>query len=70
MAGNMRRNIEVTDGQVDHVGEVIQVAISGGSIFHDLDDTVQALTNGIGQVSVDEGHDEREVSAQGADERA
>ena len=24
MAGNLRRSIEVTDGQVDHVGEVVQ----------------------------------------------
>ncbi len=66
----MRRNIKVPDGQVDHVGEVIQVAIAGGPILHDFDDTVQALTNGIGQVSVAEGQDVREVSAQCADKRA
>ena len=33
MAGNTRRNIEVTDGQIDHVGEVVQVAISGRAVL-------------------------------------
>ena len=68
MAGNMRRNIEVTNGQIDHVGEVIQVAISGRPILDDFDNTIQALTDRIGQVSVNEGQDVREVSAQCADE--
>ena len=28
MAGNMRRNIEVANGQEDHVGEVIQQSVT------------------------------------------
>ena len=57
MAGNMRRNIEVTNGQVNHVGEVVQVAISGSPILDDFDNSVKALSDGIGEVSVDEGND-------------
>ena len=53
----MRRNIEVANGQVDHVSEAIQVAISRSLVFNDFDDTVKALTDGIGQVPVGEGDD-------------
>lgn len=70
MAGNMRRNIEVANGQEDHVGEVIQVAISGGPVFNDFDNTVKALTDGIGQVPVGEGDDVIEVISYRTDELA
>ena len=70
MAGNMRRNIEVANGQEDHVGEVIQVAISGGSVFNDFDNTVKALTDGIGQLPVGEGDDVIEVISYRTDELA
>ncbi len=33
MAGNMRRDIEVANGQEDYVSEAIQIAISRGAIF-------------------------------------
>ena len=46
------------------------MAISGRPILDDFDDPVQALTDGIGQGSVDEGQDVDEVSTQCADERA
>ena len=36
LAGNVRRNIEVTNGQVNHVGEVVQVAISGRPVLDDF----------------------------------
>ena len=48
LAGNVRRNIEVTNGQVNHVGEVVQVAISGRPVLDDFDNTIQALTDSIG----------------------
>ena len=70
MAGNMRRNIEVANGQKDHVGEVIQVAISGGPVFDDFDNTVKALTDGIGQVPVGESDDVIEVISYRTDELA
>ncbi len=36
MAGNMRRDIEVANGQVDHVSEAIRMAISRGAILNDF----------------------------------
>lgn len=48
MAGNMRRNIEVANYQVNHVGEVVQVTISGRSVLNDFNNTVQAFTDGVG----------------------
>lgn len=70
MAGNMRRNIEITNDQVDHVSKVIQVAISRGPVFDDFDNTVEAFANGIGQVSIDESEDVLEVISQCADKLA
>ncbi len=70
MAGNMRRNIEVANGQEDHVGEVAEVTISGGPVFNDFDNTVKALTDGIGQVPVGEGDDVIEVISYRTDELA
>ena len=61
MAGNMRRNIEVANGQVDHVSEAIQVAISRGAVLNDFDNPVKALTDGIGQAPVGEGDDVIEI---------
>jgi len=52
MAGNLRRDIEVADGQVDHVGEALEVAITGSSILDDFDNTVEAFADGVGEVSV------------------
>ena len=63
----MRRNIEVAHGQVDHVGEVVQVTISGSAILDDFDNTVEAFTDGIGQVSIGKGDDVIEVNSQCAD---
>jgi hypothetical protein len=70
MAGNMRRDIEVADGQEDHVGEVVEVAVSGGAVFNDFNNTIKALANSIGQVSVGKGDDVIEVISHGADELA
>jgi len=70
MAGNLRRDIEVADGQVDHVGEALEVAITGSSILDDFDNTVEAFADGVGEVSVDEGEDVIEVIAQGSDKLA
>ncbi len=57
MARDMRRYIEAADSQVNHVGEAFEVAITGSAIFDDFDNTVNALTDGIGQISVDKGND-------------
>ena len=57
----MRRNIEVANGQVNHVGEVVQVTISGSPVLDDFDNPVQPFTDGIGQVSVGKSDDVNEV---------
>lgn len=57
----------VADSQVDQVGETIQVAVPRGSIFNNFDNTVKALTDSIGQISVNEGKDILEVISQRSD---
>ena len=37
---DLRRDIEVTDGEVDHVLERREVAEATGAVLHDLDDPV------------------------------
>ncbi len=69
-AGNMCRNIELTNGQVNHVGEVVQVAISGSAILDDFDNSVEAFSDGIGQVPVGKSDDVIEVISHCADELA
>ena len=64
----MRRNIEVANGQENHVGEVVEVTISRGPVFNDFDNTVKALTNSIGQVPVGECYDVIKVSSHRTDE--
>jgi hypothetical protein len=66
----MRRNIEITNGQVNHVGEVVQTAISGRSVFDDFDNPVKALPDGVGQIPVDESENIIEVVSQCIDELA
>lgn len=48
----------------------MQVAIAGRTILDDCDNTVQALTDGIGQVPVDESKDVLKVISQRADKFA
>ena len=55
--GNLRRDIEVSDAQEDHVGEGIEGAKSTGSILDDAYDSVEAFGDGVGEASLDEGED-------------
>ena len=41
IAPNVRRDIEVTDNEVDEVDKCIQVTVSAGAILDDLDDEVE-----------------------------
>ena len=70
MAGNMRRDIEVADGQEDHISEVVEVTISGSPVFNNFNNTVKALTDRIGQIPIGEGDDIIEVISYRADELA
>ncbi len=64
------RDTEVPDHKIDHVGEGIQIAVSAGAIFDDLDDAIESFGNGVGQIVLDKGEDVVEVRLQRADERA
>ena len=70
IARNVRRDIEVTDDEVDDVGECIQVAISAGAVLDDRDDAIESFGDGVGQIVLDEGEDVVEMRLQRADERA
>ena len=55
--GNLRRDIEVSNAEKDHVGKGVECAESTGAILDDADDAVDAFGDGIGEVSLDEGDD-------------
>ena len=66
----MRRTIEIEIGYVNHVGEVVEIAISGGAVFDDFSNADKALTDGVGQVSIGESDDYIEVISHCTDELA
>ena len=68
MAGNLRRNIEVAHRQENHVGEVVEVAISRGPIFNDFDDAIEPFCHGVGEPGSDKSQDAIEVGSDGVDE--
>ena len=70
MTGNMRRNIKVTNRQENHVGEVVEVTVSRGSIFNDFDNTIKTFADGIRQISIGEGNDVIKVISQRTDKLA
>jgi len=70
MTGNLRRNIKVTHSQEYHVGEVVEITVSRGSVFNHFDNTVKTFTDGISQISIREGDDVIKVISQRADKLA
>ena len=66
--GDVRRDIDVSDGEKDHVGKGVEVAESTGSVFDDSHDSVESFSDGIGEVCVDEGEDAVGMRAHGSDE--
>ena len=69
-AGNLRRDVEVSDTQIDQVGEGLQTSESTGAILDHADETIEAFGHGIGQARVAEGQDALGVFAHGAHELA
>ena len=65
---NLLRNIQITHDEVDHVGEVMQAAKTRRSILRNLDDSVDTLSNCVGQRAFDIGEDVRAVPSQRVDE--
>ncbi len=66
----MPRQIEVSNGQVDHVGKRIEMTEATGPILNDLDDAIEALGNGVGYAGADEGQHRIMVAPEGMDELA
>ena len=67
---DLSRDIQVADGQEDHVGEGVQAAKAAGAILDHADDAVETFGGRIGQASVYERQDTGLVSAKGMDEAA
>ena len=67
MARNMRRNIEVTNSQEDHVREVVEITVSRGPVFYNFDNTIKTFTDGISQISIRESDNVIEVMSQRTD---
>ena len=54
---NLVRDIQVSDGQIDDIGERLQVSKAAGPVFHDFQDAVDSLCLGVGKPCFDEGQD-------------
>ncbi len=67
---NLRRDIEVSDAQVDEVGKGIERFKSTGSILDHADDAIEPFGGGLGQVRIDEGRDPGGMLAHRIDEPA
>src|SRR3954468_13442421 len=51
----MSRNVEVTNGEKDQVGESSQGTESGCAVLNDLDNPIESFGNGIGKGTFNEG---------------
>ena len=66
-AGALSKDVEVANGEEDHVGEAFETPESGSAILDNLDDPIDAFANCIGQRSLDECDDIVEMFAQRRD---
>ena len=53
----MRRNIHISNSQVNYVRERIQIAETTGSVLDDFDNAVETFSDGVGQTGIDESDD-------------
>ena len=60
---NLRRDIEVSGAEENHVGKGVKGAESAGAILDHADDAVEAFGDGVGEVCLDEGDDSLGVLA-------
>ena len=67
-SGNLRRKIEVSDGEKDKVGETLEVEKPAGPVLDDFDDSIDSFANSIGQAGVDMSQDILEVATERAGE--
>ena len=64
------RQIQIPDGQVNEVGEGLEIAKTTGTVLDDLDDTIQSFRDGIGQTRTDIGKDPVHLFLYGVNELA
>ena len=64
----MIKNIEVSDGKENKIGEAIEIAETGGAVLDDFDQTVKTLGGGVGEMTLDESEDVRLIGSKGCGE--
>ena len=67
-AGDLFRDIHVSDCKEDHIAKRVECAKSAGAVLDDLDDAVEAFGDGVGKSCVHECEDAEEVLAKRSDE--
>ena len=67
---DLRRDIEVSDAQVDEVCKGIQSFKSPGSILDHANNAIEPFGGGVGQVRIDEGGDTGRMLSQRIDQPA
>ena len=63
----MRNNIDVAFGEENHVSEAGEISKTGGAIFDNLENTIDAFADSVGEGTLDEGNDIGVVGLQGSD---
>ena len=63
LAWNLRRDVEVADGEIDHVGKGLQMSKPAGPVLDDLDNSVDTFCDGVGHSGFNEGEDTCLVAA-------
>ena len=66
----MSNNIDIAFGKENEVGKAVEISKTGGTIFHDLENAIDALTDSVGERTLDEGNDVGVMSLQSADKSA
>jgi len=64
---NLRRNIDIANGQEDHIRKSFKRSKSTGQIFDQPNDSVQSFCFRIGQSALDKRQDSMDVFPQGMD---
>ena len=68
MTRDLRRDIDITNSQENHVGKGVKIPESTGAILDYFDDTVESLGYCIGESRTDKGQDFGKVVTEGVDE--
>ena len=66
--GNLAGDIEVSDGEEDHVGVGVESAEAAGAVVDQARDAIEAFGDGVGEAGADEGEDAVEMVAKRVDE--